>query len=335
MCYGPNVRFDDVIGQERVADGLLRAVATERVPHAYLFEGPPGVGKRATALGLALALTCAKAPGRGCGVCETCRRIEAGVHPDVPTFAPDGPQLVIEQAKAIVALAQSRPHEAPARVIVVDDADTLNASAANSLLKTLEEPAPRNHLVLCTSAPDRLLPTIRSRAQRVRFRALTDEALLRIAAGHGLDPAHAKVAVALADGSAARMLEAARGDEDQASAWEAIERLRAAVAAAGFSPSLDAAAALASDKENKDALPPLVGLLARLYRDALVTAAGAPELALFADRARELAALEPPRLLRALGAIVEADAALLANVNPTLALERLLVELRRRERSAA
>jgi DNA polymerase-3 subunit delta' len=326
------MRFDDVIGQERVVEGLARAVAGGHVPHAYLFEGPPGVGKRATAHGLALALDCPEAPGRGCGVCDTCRRIEAGIHPDVPTFAPDGPQLVIEQAKAIVALAQSRPHEAAARVIIVDDADALNASAANSLLKTLEEPAPRNHLVLCTSAPDRLLPTIRSRTQRVRFRALTDEALLRIARAHGLEPARAELAVALADGSATRLLEAARADEGaQAAAWDAVERLRAAVAAPGITPALDAASALASDKENKEALPPLVALLARLYRDALVTAAGAPELALFADRASSLAGLGAARLVRALGAIVETDAALLANVNPTLALERLVIELRRRE----
>ncbi|HVU52296.1 MAG TPA: DNA polymerase III subunit delta' [Polyangia bacterium] len=329
------MRLEDVIGQDRVVDGLLRAVKAGRVPHAYLFEGPPGVGKRSAAHGLALALDCATAPGRGCGACDPCRRIEAGLHPDVPTFAPDGPQLVIEQAKAIVALAQSRPHEAAARVIIVDDADALNASAANSLLKTLEEPAPRNHLVLCTSAPDRLLPTIRSRAQRVRFRALPDEALLAIARAHGVDEARARIAVALADGSAARMLEAARADDDASAKWEAVALLRAAVTAPGITPALDAASALASDKEDKAALPPIVALLARLYRDALVSAAGAPELALFADRARELAALEPGRLLRALGAIVEADAALLANVNPTLALERLLVELRRRERSAA
>jgi DNA polymerase III subunit delta' len=334
------MRWGDVIGQERVVEGLARAVATGHVPHAYLFEGPPGVGKRGAALGLALALNCEREPGRGCGVCETCRRIESGIHPDAPIFAPDGPQLVLEQGKAIVALAQSRPHEAAARVIVVDAADALNASAANSLLKTLEEPAPRNHLVLCTSAPDRLLPTIRSRAQRVRFRALTEEALLRIAAAHAIEQGRARVAVALADGSAARMLDGARDDDatsaaSSTSAWDAVAQLRAAVEAAGMTPALDAAAALASDKENKAALPPLVALLARLYRDALVIAAGAPELALFADRARELAGLGPARLLRALGAIVEADAALLANVNPTLALERLLVELRRRERRAA
>lgn len=330
------MRWSDVIGQERVVEGLAWAVGTGRVPHAYLFEGPPGVGKRGAALGLALALNCAEAPRRGCGACETCRRIEMGLHPDVPTFAPDGPQLVIEQAKAIVALAQSRPHEAAARVVIVDGADALNPSAANSLLKTLEEPAPRNHVVLCTSAPDRLLPTIRSRAQRVRFRALAEEALLRIAAAHGIERARAEVAVALADGSAARMLAAARPEEGDASAaaWEAVAQLRAAVGAPRMTPSLDAVSALASDKANKEALPPLVALLARLYRDALVTSAGAPELALFAERARELAGLGPARLLRSLGAIVEADAALLANVNPTLALERLLVQLRRRERGS-
>jgi DNA polymerase-3 subunit delta' len=332
------VRFSDLLGQDAARTALGRAVAGGHVAHAYLFEGPAGVGKRGAAYGLAMALACPEAPGAGCGVCETCRRIEAGSHPDVPTFGPSGPggQIVVDDAKTVVALARTRPHEAAARVVVIDDAHALNPNAANCLLKTLEEPLSRNHLVLCTSAPDRLLPTIRSRAQRVRFRALAEDALLGIAKAHGVDEARARVAVALADGSAARMLEAARGQLDSgdggdaAATWEAVALLRAAVAAPGITPALDAASALASDKEQKDALPPIIALLARLYRDALVTAAGAPELALFADRARELAALEPGRLLRALGAIVEADAALLANVNPTLLLERLLVELRRR-----
>jgi DNA polymerase III subunit delta' len=327
------VRFRDVLGQERAIDGLARAVRGGHVPHAYLFEGAPGVGKRAAAHGLALALSCAKEPGAGCGLCETCRRIEADLHPDVPTFAPDGPQIVIEQVKAIVALAQSRPHEAAVRVVIIDDADAMNASAANSLLKTLEEPAPNNHLVLCTSAPERLLPTIRSRTQRVRFRSLTNETLLSIAKAHGIDRQRAEIAVALSDGSAARLLAAAR--DDDGAAWDAIARLRAAVAAPGFSDSMDAAAELGGDKEGKAALPPILALLARLYRDALVTASGAPELALFADRARELAAHGPARLTRALAAIVEGETALLSNVNPTMLLERLLIELRRHSPSAS
>jgi DNA polymerase-3 subunit delta' len=307
------------------------------VPHAYLFEGPPGVGKRAAALGLALALDCPVAPGEGCGTCEVCRRIEAGIHPDVPTLAPTSAssQILVDEVKQIVALAQSRPHEAAARVIVIDDADAMNPNAANGLLKTLEEPAPRNHLVLCSSAPDRLLPTIRSRTQRVRFRALPPGALLEIAARHGVERQRAEVAVALADGSARRMLD--RAADDDGAAWEAVRALRAAVVAPGVSAVLDAAQALGGErtKESKQELPQLVGLLGRLYRDALVTAAGAPELALFAERAAELAAAGPARLARALEAIVETDLALAANVNPTLALERLLLALKRRQEPRA
>ena len=166
------------------------------------------MGKRGAALGLAMALNCAMAPGAGCGACEICRRIEAGLHPDVPTLRPVGPRRADRhrrRAQAILALARSRPHEAEARVIVVDDADAMNPSAANCLLKTLEEPLARNHLVLCTSAPDRLLPTIRSRTQRVRFRPLSVAELLELARRRAIPDARAEIAATLADGSAARL----------------------------------------------------------------------------------------------------------------------------------
>jgi DNA polymerase-3 subunit delta' len=329
------VRLRDLIGQDQATAALRRAVSGGHVPHAYLFEGPRGVGKRTAARALALALDCEREPGEGCGACETCRRIEAGVHPDVPVLAPDGPQIVIDEIKAVVALAQSRPHEAPARVIIVDDADAMNVNAANSLLKTLEEPAPRNHLVLCTSAPERLPSTIRSRVQRVRFHALAPAALLAIAERHGLERARAEVAIALADGSAARMLAAATADDQTAAAWQAVGRLREAATARGASVIFDAAQELAGDKDGKQELPQLVALLCRVYRDALVIAAGAPELALFAGEAAPLAALGTERLGRALGALVETDAALAANVNPIIAVERLLLTLRRCQGSPA
>jgi DNA polymerase-3 subunit delta' len=334
-----------VVGQDQATKALRRAVQGNRVPHAYLFEGPAGVGKRGAALGLAMALDCPEAPGDGCGVCDTCRRIEGGIHPDVPTLGPTAAsaQILTDEVKQVVALAQSRPHEAAARLIVIDDADAMNVNAANGLLKTLEEPAPRNHLVLCSAAPERLPPTIRSRTQRVRFHALPAEALLSIAARRGIPRERAEVAVALADGSVARMLEAAT-DEDDGAAWAAVAELRAAVTASGMSRVFDAAQALAVDRERerdrdgrregRQELSRLVGLLARLYRDALVTAAGAPELALFAERARELAATGVGRLGQALAAIVEADTALIANVNPTLVVERMLLELKRRDVTA-
>ena len=345
------MRLADLIGQDLARAALERAIAGGRVAHAYVFEGPPGVGKRNAALGLAMALNCPVAPGAGCGACEICRRIEAGLHPDVPSFGPSGPggQIVIDDIRAILALTRTRPHEAPARVIVVDDADAMNPSSANGLLKTLEEPLSGNHLVLCTGAPDRLLPTVRSRAQRIRFRALSPAALAAIARARGLSEARAEIAVALADGSAARMLEAAgaktgngeRSEEDGAAdsdgnsgLGQALGELRRAVSTPGAGQLFDAVQGLTSEKESKADLPRLVALLGGLYRDAMAVAAGAPELATLArvGDPQALAALGLDRLGRAVTAIVDVQLALQVNVNPTLALERLLIALKRQER---
>ena len=342
------MRLSDLIGQDAARNALLRAVARGHVAHAYLFEGPPGVGKRGAALGLAMALDCAVEPGAGCGTCEPCRRIEAGLHPDVPTFGPSGAggQIVIEDARAILALARTRPHEAAARVIIIDDADALNPNAANSLLKTLEEPLARNHLVLCTSAPERLLPTIRSRTQRIRFQALPVAALVDLASSRGIPAARAEIAAALADGSVARMLEAAATTDDEggeadatARLGDALATLRAAVTAPGATPVFELAAGIGGEKA-RDQLAQLLRLVARLYRDALAVAAGAPELAVLKDgaagsEAAALAAVGTDHLNRALAAIVDTQLALAVNVNPTLALERLLLALKREERRAA
>ncbi len=329
------MRLGDLIGQDLARAAIERAIVAGRLAHAYVFEGPPGVGKRSAAIGLAMALDCPRAPGSGCGACEVCRRIEAGLHPDVPTFGPSGPggQIVVDDVRAILALARTRPHEAPARVIVVDDADAMNPSSANGLLKTLEEPLPGNHLVLCTAAPDRLLPTVRSRAQRIRFRALGAAALAEIARARGLPEARAEIAAALADGSAARMLEAAAAEGAETGLEEALGALRTAVATRGAGQLFDTAVALTGEKEGKADMPRLLALLGGLYRDAMAVAAGAPELAALARAGdpEALASLGIDRLGRAVTAIVDVQLALQVNVNPTLALERLLIALKHQE----
>jgi DNA polymerase III delta' subunit len=159
-------------GQDRVAALLKGAIARDRVPHAYLFSGPAGAPMLDTAMALACALNCEVAPGDGCGECEACSKIIAGIHPDVVTLVREGAaQIVpIESVRnQVIARIGLPPHEAQVRVFVVEEATALAPPAANALLKTLEEPPARTLFVLCTTAPEQLLPTIRSRCQRVRF----------------------------------------------------------------------------------------------------------------------------------------------------------------------
>jgi DNA polymerase-3 subunit delta' len=170
------MRFADVHGQDRVVARLRAAVAGNRVHHAYLFTGPTGAGKRRAALALASALNCLRAPGEGCGECDACARIDADIHPDVVTIAREGAaQIVpIESVRHnVIARVGLPPHEAKVRMFLFDEATALQGAAANALLKTLEEPPARTMFALMTTAPEQLLPTIRSRCQRVHFAART------------------------------------------------------------------------------------------------------------------------------------------------------------------
>jgi DNA polymerase III subunit delta' len=330
----------NLVGQDRAVAMLLRAVASGRLAHACLFVGPESVGKRTAALGMAMALACTEAPNQGCGECDTCRRIESGRHPDVLCLSPASQQYLVEQAREVVAIAATRPHEAKARTIILDRADCLNPSSANALLKTLEEPRTGNHLVLVTSAPDRLLATIRSRTQRISFTALEPAALLTIAMRQGVPTARAETAAAVAGGQAAELLLALES-ETGTERWTVVEGFRKAAAERSMTPVFEAASAF-SDKESRQGLPEALALLARFYRDAMVTAVGAGELALLTDKTDELERLASKartrydlRTLRsALREVVSAVSALSSNVNAVTALEKMLMDLKPLEMDA-
>lgn len=328
------MRLRDLVGQDRATALLLRAVEADRLPHALLFDGPEGVGKRGAALGLALALCCPVEPKIGCGTCDVCRRILTGGHPDVRVLAPETTQFVVEQAKQVVEAASTRPHEAPARVLIIDQADCLNANAANCLLKTLEEPLAGNYIVLVTAAPARLLPTLRSRSQRIRFVGLPPSALVDLAVARGADRARAETAAAMAGGSVGRLLQLLES-EQESELWSMASSFRQAAAAKDIGAIFDAAAAF-SDKEERQALVEALSLLARFYRDALALSVGAQDLVLLRNRSAELAgpaqacqhrrSLRPLR--RAVNAVLDAVAGLAANANTVTALEKMMMDIR-------
>ena len=158
---------------------LRRAIERDRVPHAYLMSGPRGAPMYDAAIALAMTLCCQRRSADGgsddydgCGECDACAKITAGIHPDVVTLIREGAaQIVpIESVRTqVIARMGMPPHEGAVRVFIVEEATSLAPPAANALLKTLEEPPARTLFVMCTTAPEQLLPTIRSRCQRVRF----------------------------------------------------------------------------------------------------------------------------------------------------------------------
>jgi DNA polymerase III subunit delta' len=320
-----------IVGQAHAVAVLRRALASARLPQAYLFEGPAGVGKATTARALMQAMACETRPGEGCGACGPCLKVDAGTHPDLIPVGPleDKRDVVIAQVRDVVLRCAYRPHESPRRLVVVDPADRMNVSAANALLKTLEEPPEATHFVLVSDAPSRLPITIRSRCQRLRFAPLTADLIaahLEREASVATD--QARFDAALAGGSLGRALALAAGEIGERR--ETAERLHALATRRDVAAMFAATADLGRDRE---ALAEILELLRLLYRDALIVAEGLVAAAplVNADRVAAVeqiaAASSPLGLRRRLRTVAEAEGALQGNVNGQLLLDRMVLEL--------
>jgi len=298
-----------IVGQERAIGQIERALSSAKLAQAYVFDGPQGVGKRTAALALAAALNC-EAEALGCGRCESCDKIARDLHPDVLLVVADGAQIKIEQVRAVTARLAYTPNEGRFRVIVIDEAERLNPSAGNALLKSLEEPRPHTRFVLVSSAPHRLLPTIRSRSQRVRFAPLPEDALVGLLRSLGTDERAAREAALLCDGSPGRALALLEGGR-MAERREIAAALEAAAAGHFARPVFSAAARAGTDREE-------------------IAAALALLLASLGSRMRERAGRgAPTRALRdGLCAVRRASDAIAANASAPLTLEQMVFALR-------
>jgi DNA polymerase-3 subunit delta' len=166
--------WDQVVGHAEPVAVLRDAVSSGRVAHAWLFVGPPGVGKLHAARVFAAALNC---PNGGDGSCEVCRRVLRGVHPDVHLIVPEGDNLLVDDIRAVREEASRTHHEARVAVFVLDEADRMTDAAANALLKVLEEPPAGVVFVLVARSADALARTIPSRARMLGFAGLPAAAM--------------------------------------------------------------------------------------------------------------------------------------------------------------
>lgn len=164
--------------QANIAKILTNSLSKNRVAHAYLFEGPRGCGKMNTALLLTKTFFCKeKVDDNPCHVCTDCKRIESGNHPDAHIIEPDGNSIKKEQIEYLRKEFSYRGMETKRKVYIVDDAEKMTASAANSILKFLEEPIGESIAILLTTNSFRILNTIVSRSQVLSFLPLAPERL--------------------------------------------------------------------------------------------------------------------------------------------------------------
>jgi DNA polymerase-3 subunit delta' len=319
--------FASIRAQDAAVAVLERAVKNDRVASSYLFEGPSGVGKRLAAL--ALAKTVIGASG------DVARRIDDGAYPDVRIFLPreEGKRNIqVEQLREeILPFAQYAPFEARAAFVIFPEADVsfpeTPPESTNALLKTLEEPRPSVHFILLSERPDRLLPTIRSRCQRVRFGRLPNAIIDDILRARGIEDRGP--AIALADGRADRAIALAQG--------AAAELFARALALDEACATGGPGAIVRAAEETARSDTPIATVLDALivfYRDVAAAALGLPDEALaFRHEAATVRAraerIGAARAADRVEAIQEAQLAIERNANTEVVLDALLYEARR------
>jgi DNA polymerase-3 subunit delta' len=206
--------FGDLVGQEHIVDVLQSAVAATRsgdeaigvtdqaMTHAWLFTGPPGSGRSSAAVAFAQALVC---PSNGCATCNACRSVITNAHPDVEVIRTEGLSIKIDEVRELLARVAWAPSMGGWRVVVMEDADRLTESAANALLKAIEEPGSRTVWLLCAPTLHDVLPTIRSRCRHLQLVTPSTAAVAQVLQRRdGISPQMADFAARVSQGHIGR-----------------------------------------------------------------------------------------------------------------------------------
>ena len=343
MIAGPKTSWG-ICGHESAVEQLQRSIVQNRVSHALLIAGPKGIGKTTFATAFAKSISCLNPPEPGvpCGECRACRKIDRGVHPDIQTFnlasqaitaeksGGKNTGITIETVRDVSSTSALRPIEGRWRIVLLDDAETMNEVAQEALLKTLEEPPPSMLLVLLADDIEALLPTIRSRCQVIELRTVARSLIESALIERGAIPALAEELASLSDGAPGWAFRALDDPKLRDARLQAVDQAVTWIGAATYERLVQAVRA--ADDFSKSRWEPLerLGVLLSVWRDALLLGAGLRDrmtYLLFADRLSGLsAAWTLTDVHRAVQSVQQCIRDLETNVRPRLAMEAMVLQ---------
>ncbi len=342
--------FESIVDQEKPVRLLSRIIRKGKIPHALLFTGIEGLGKKEAANVFAMACNCLATefsnqpvsgkgidhkmedgPASPCGRCKSCKKIISGNHPDVISIEPDRAHIRIGQIRDLCQMLAMKPYEARHRVVIISDAHALNPEAGNSLLKVLEEPPDRTVLVLTAHHLHDLLPTIASRCQHIRFNPISHEVLTDfLVAKEGISAREADLLATLAKGSLTRALSLVATGWFEQRAWI----LRVMEKGTSSQSTLDRVTTLLAFSEKlaqkKDRVESTLEILRIWFRDLMIYQLS-PDMVVNKDLSHTLKRISEETamddLLSAYDAVQSAQEKINGNANPRLTLDVMMMKL--------
>lgn len=309
--------LEDIKGQERAVQYLRSALKNRRLPHAFLFVGPTGSGRRILAKTFAKAVNCLDRDDGPCGKCNSCRKIDEDIHPDVTWIAKDekSNQVKIQSIRELEGGIALKPYEGRYKVYVVLDGECMNLEASNSFLKTLEEPPDHSIIIIIANSAHAMLPTVRSRCQVVRLKPLSRAALKTILTDeHHIPPEKADFISRYAEGKLGKALSEKDAITDNKNRY--------------LDEFLKGEEGDIYTKEDRSELSSKLNILASWYRDLLIyKTTNDAELLINVDRMdmikKESNRHSANRLICMLESVIKTKDMLEANVNPKLAISAM------------
>jgi len=324
-----------VVGHNRAVRLLQNSIDANRVSHAYLLSGPRHVGKFTLAREFAKALNCPE-PDRPCGQCRSCRKIDRGVHPDVQAvdLEEGSKNISIDAVRRLQEGVALRPAEGRTKVYLLREVERLSEAAANSLLKTLEEPPPSVVMVLTTLDASTLLPTLVSRCQQIGLRPIPTKEIETVLRQRFADSSERSGLLAtLARGRMGWALQAASNPSILDSRNELLDRLAALPAADLVSRFAYAVELATLHSRDPEAAQGVLETWQSWWRDLLLSRLGLADMVINVDQKDRLKALSRgysiDALSRMVGSIQETISMLAQNVNARLSLEVLMLSVPR------
>ncbi len=322
----------NLLGHEWAVDFLKNSFSNGRIHHAYLFTGPPGVGRRTLALRFAQTINCTQVTvlGQPCGECRSCLLIEKMQHPDISIIQAEvvGGNLRVDQVRELQHNLALTPYEAKFRIALILRFEEANQNAANALLKTLEEPSPQVIMLLTAQESEALLPTIVSRCELIRLRPLPISKITdKLHEGYGLPHKEAKLLAHISEGRPGYAIKLHQ-DTDLLDKRSSLLKDQEYLLYANRVERFSLAEGMSKDKEN---LEYVFWVWSSFWRDILLmtTNSTAPLTNIdYAEKINNLAAIiDPKDAVKMIKTLDRTRKLIHQNINTRLALETLFLDL--------
>ena len=326
----PNTDLNSFLGNTRIVEILRRAVSQDRLPHAMIFAGPSGVGKRTLAILLAQFVNCRDSDGKtACGKCSSCSKIRAGTHPDIREIQPEGASIRIDPIRNLINEIAYQPFEARYRVVIIDPADQMQPAAANCLLKTLEEPPSRTIMILIAINPYMLLETIRSRARMLQFAGIPQRQIEEyLVSVKGRSRQDSRLAAVFSGGSLGSALDFDTSQYKEIRA-QALEFARLLLTGGSFAELSVLSSVLAKQKDSFQNWVEAFGTILQDIYYAKIAPARIGQQDIAAELNTMANSISRSTILSAVDGLKQLKGALRRNANRQLALESLFLSLDR------